>query len=211
MGIGRQSFAVGAEIGVMADGTLVAVASNVRPTINTKRTIAIDADMSLGGMEWSSNSLVDRNEAMAGMVLTSSLDASGTVIPIGAAHALIANTVDVLQSNQYADRKSSIFIAYLITSITRCHVAHVTSGAKELSGKCIECLLFRYWCKSMAGVMSMFQANVARNAKIVIFAHQAGYEVGFLKRYATVSTIPQEDTRLGKGSPLTQLLQVRHI
>jgi hypothetical protein len=66
--IGRASLATGAEVGVMADGTLIAVSNNVRRLVTTERSITIDA-MVTSLAESSSTDLtdwfIDRDKAMS--------------------------------------------------------------------------------------------------------------------------------------------------
>lgn len=92
----RQSLAVGAEIGVVADSTLVAVTDDIRPLVLAKRTIAEDGVVSLGAHWWIRNCLVDRNKAVSWVDVASTLHTSGAIIPVRAVHALVTYPINVL-------------------------------------------------------------------------------------------------------------------
>lgn len=95
----RQSFAVGAEIGIVADGTLVSNPRNIRSVLLSfaKRTIAVYADMSLSALGHLRNRLVKWYKAMSRMAVTSILEATRAVVPVRAVHTLVTYAMDVLR------------------------------------------------------------------------------------------------------------------
>lgn len=96
---GGVGLAVGAEVDVVADGALVANATDVRALANrAKRPVAADADMrGLGSYAAEvTQRLVDGYEAMVGVHEARVRDAGTAVIPVRAVQALVANTCDVL-------------------------------------------------------------------------------------------------------------------
>ncbi len=94
----RQRFAAGAEVGIVADRTLVPNPRNVRSILLSfaERTIAVNADVSLGALRHLRNRFVERYKAMSWMAVTSILEASRAVVPVRAVHALVTYTMDVL-------------------------------------------------------------------------------------------------------------------
>ena len=91
-----KSLAIGAEISVMADGTLEAISSNVRFLVLAERTIAEDSDVVLVTTSFCRDWLVKRHEAVAWVVFVRFLDAGSAIIPVRAIHALMTHAVDVL-------------------------------------------------------------------------------------------------------------------
>ena len=96
MVVRRKSFAVGAEISVMADSTLVAIANDVGILICAEWAIAMDAIVTLGSCWRVGYGFVKWDEAVIGVVTSSILDAARAVIPIWAIQALVANSNDIL-------------------------------------------------------------------------------------------------------------------
>lgn len=98
----RTGFAVGAKIGVIADGALVANSTDVgRICLGTcaKRAIAANTDMNCADWARADNHelIVDGHEAMVGMSEVGVKNAACTVIPIRAFQTLVTHTSDVLQ------------------------------------------------------------------------------------------------------------------
>ena len=117
----RQSFAVLAEVGVVADNTLVSHTLNVRLVRHAfaKRTIAIDAVVGDGRGRTTLELLIDGGEAVTRMSVTSVLVAFAAIVKIRAVEALVAHTVD-----------------HLVTTITDGSVSEVAaSGQKGLLSK----------------------------------------------------------------------------
>lgn len=92
----RESLAVGAEISVVADCALVAIANNIRILVHAKRSIAMYAIMALDARGWIGYGFVQWDEAMTKVVTSSILDTARAVIPIRAIQALVADTNHVL-------------------------------------------------------------------------------------------------------------------
>jgi hypothetical protein len=101
--IGGASFAVGAKVSVMADGTLVADASDVALTrarsaewsiaadsdVHRPRVRATDADFLAG--------LVDGHKSVSWVDNLGIGDAGIAVVPVRAIKALVANAINVLE------------------------------------------------------------------------------------------------------------------
>jgi len=96
MPVGRDGFAVGAEVSVVTNCAFVADALNVRLAllVFTERTIAVDSVMTYnrgtGLWQW----LVDGNEAMLWVDELRTLDTRGAKVPVWAIEALMANAID---------------------------------------------------------------------------------------------------------------------
>lgn len=93
-----MSLAVGAEVGVMANGTLVANAMNIAlvACAIAQWTIAIDATMTGLSLGWSGYWLVNFDEAMT-MGATAFSNAVAAEVEVGAVETLVTNTVDGLR------------------------------------------------------------------------------------------------------------------
>lgn len=89
---------VGAEIGVVADGTLVAHARNVGAprVVAAEMTIAQNTKVDIRALGRMANRLINRHQSMSSVVLRSLLDAVGAVVKVGAVKALVANADDIL-------------------------------------------------------------------------------------------------------------------
>lgn len=167
--VGWTGLAIGAEICVMADSTLVAIASNVccNTTSNsTERAIAVDTMMSdlavrnalvCGNIR---ERLIDGDESMARVDEAGVYDTSGAVIPVGTVEALVTNTIDVL-----------------VTTITDSIMACITSGFEKSACKCIEWGVFDGGDKRMLRVMAMLKCNMTWDAKIEILTSCAGDKI----------------------------------
>jgi hypothetical protein len=96
--VGRQSLAVGTEIDVVTDGTLVANTRDVAlgGLVLAEGSIAEDAivDRVLVGLL--TDGFIDRGKSVARMVLGSIHDAVRAVVPVGARQALVAGANDAL-------------------------------------------------------------------------------------------------------------------
>src|SRR5882757_7866018 len=89
MSVVRQSFTVGAEVGVMADSTLKTITSDIALVRRAERSIAIDT--TVGWLE-SANGLdrdVKRRKAVTGMLHFSGTNTSRAVVKVGAGQALV--------------------------------------------------------------------------------------------------------------------------
>jgi hypothetical protein len=83
-------------------------------------------------------------------------------VPIGALQALVANAIDVL-----------------ITSIADSVMTNITAWSKKSLGYHIKLGIFNCWRKGMLGMMAMIHADMARNAKIKVWASSASNEILF--------------------------------
>lgn len=103
MTVGRMSLAVRTEIGVVTNGALVAVTSNPISghLVLTKGAVAVDTLMEHSILGRSANGFIDRYKSVSGMAVAGTLDTSTTVIPVGAVHTFVADSVDVLQTISY--------------------------------------------------------------------------------------------------------------
>jgi hypothetical protein len=95
----RKSFTVGTEIGVIADGTLVARTRDVALgwLVLAQGAIAEDAVVDLVDTRGFSEGIVNGHEPMVGVILRSGRDAVLAVIPIRACHALVADADNALE------------------------------------------------------------------------------------------------------------------
>ena len=94
MAIDWNSFAVGAEISVIANGTLVAVASDIglASTNGTKRTIAVDAAMDERSSRHIRKSFIERRESMARVDLLGFDNACRAKVPIRTVETLVTDS-----------------------------------------------------------------------------------------------------------------------
>lgn len=106
--VGRNTFTSSAEIGVGANGALVSIAIDPRATrlIGTQRPIAVNTEVSYRGFVSQSRArhgkrIIDGNKAMSMVIKWCRSNTVGTIIPIRASHALVPNTIDLLNPNQY--------------------------------------------------------------------------------------------------------------
>lgn len=94
---------IGAEVGVVADGALVAVAYDVRRLAATERTITENSVVSdpVGAMDaLLGNWLIDRDKAMSWVNEVGIDDASGAEVPVRTVQTLVTDTMDVLETSQ---------------------------------------------------------------------------------------------------------------
>ncbi len=91
-------FAIGTEVCVVADSTLIASALDIVLLALAEWSVAIDADVASLAVAWSSDWIVKRRKAMAWMDQARILDALGAVVPVWAVKTLVANTKDGLYS-----------------------------------------------------------------------------------------------------------------
>ena len=92
----RESLAIGAEISVVANSTLVTITNDVGILVCAEWAITMDSVVALGSCRWIGYGFVERDEAVIRVVTSSILDAAGAVIPIWAVQALVANSKDIL-------------------------------------------------------------------------------------------------------------------
>ena len=96
--VARVSLAILAEVGVMANSALVANALNIRQVllVGAERPIAIDAVVAVTSVERLGQGFVNWNKAVAGVDELGVLDAVGTIVPVGAVQAFMADAIDEL-------------------------------------------------------------------------------------------------------------------
>ena len=101
MCIQRNGFAAGAEVGIVADGTLVTISMNVMLRLAlAERTVAVDTLMNLAGWLTQGDAIIDRSKAMTRVDKGSTLGAGGAIVPVGACQTLVANTNNGLHNCQ---------------------------------------------------------------------------------------------------------------
>ena len=95
----RHSFAIGTEVSVRTDSTLVACASNILVVgfTGAQRAITVDAKVDLLTQVRVSDFFIKSGKTMAGMDLRCAEHASRAVVPVRAAQALVTDTIDALQ------------------------------------------------------------------------------------------------------------------
>jgi hypothetical protein len=95
---GWNSFAIGTEVGIVTDGTLVACTSNVllMGFTGAERAITVDAKVDLLESAEVGDLFVKGCKPMPGVNLRCAENASRAVIPIGAAQTLVTDAKDVL-------------------------------------------------------------------------------------------------------------------
>lgn len=157
--IGWTSFATGAEVGIMAYGTLISVSNNIRGLVAAERPIAVDAIVaslaklsSTGIADW----FVNGDKAMAGVDEAGIDNAGRAIVPVGAVEALVTDTKDVL-----------------VTTITDGMVARVAAWLEKSLGKRIQGHIFNSRSKGMLWVVAMLKTHVTRNAEIKIITGSA--------------------------------------
>ena len=93
-----KSLAVGTEIDVVTNGTLVADATDValRRLIFAKRSVTEDAIVNLIIARLFADRFVYGNESVARMILGGTCDAVGTIVPVRARKTLVAGANDAL-------------------------------------------------------------------------------------------------------------------
>ena len=96
MRVCRKCLAIGTKIGIVTDGTLVTITTDVISFILAKRSITSNVMMCYKPTGWASNMFVDWNKTMARVNVTSTLNAGSAVIPIRAVQALVTNPMNVL-------------------------------------------------------------------------------------------------------------------
>lgn len=92
-----QSFAICAEVGIMADSAFVSITHNAEWTfVDAQRTIAVDAIVALRVQPSDLYRLTKWDEAMTWMYLASRLDANGAVVPVRTVEAFMTYAIYIL-------------------------------------------------------------------------------------------------------------------
>ena len=173
--IGWTSFATGAEVGIMAYSTLIAVSNNIRGLVAAERSVAVDAIVaslaklsSTGIADW----FVNGDKAMAGVDEAGIDNACRAIVPVGTVEALVTDTKDVLLALVWHSQRDQAF-AYLVTTITDGVVARVAAWLEKSLGKRIQGHIFNSRSKGMLWVVAMLKTHVTRNAEIKIITGSA--------------------------------------
>jgi hypothetical protein len=153
-------FAVGAEVGVVADSALVTHSLNVVVLALAEGTVTINANVTRWIAARSGNGLIESCKSMLGMYELGVLDAFGAVVPVWAGKALVANPED-----------------WLVTTITEGSVLNVASWSTEELGQRAKSVLSNS-LEGMCWVVTMLIGLVACNAEIEIIAINASHELG---------------------------------
>lgn len=159
--IGGITLAAGAEIGIVADGTFEAIASDVAltPIIVAKRSIAIDAVVTRFAMKDTSEtgkvtqSLINRHKSMLRMNGICVWETCRTEIPIRAVQALVADSIDVL-----------------VTSVTNGVVAHISARRQQRLGDRREMSAINGGHEWVSRIMAVKIIHMAGHAHVVIGA-----------------------------------------
>jgi len=158
-------FARLAEIGIVADSTLVPIANNVGNVLaggRAQRTIAANANMGRpagGAVVKASHKLerlIDWNEPVTNMRDRGVLHALVAVVPVGAVQALVTNASDGV-----------------LTSIADGVVHLATASIETGSNLGIEASSFNSWSEGMLGVMSVTVLGEAGSAKVKVVTGSA--------------------------------------
>jgi hypothetical protein len=91
-----QRFTIGAEIGVMADCTFVAIADDITLGIGAQRSVTIDTTMELLRSTNVGKASIDRCKAVTWMGLASDKNTRRAVVKVGARQALVSNAREAL-------------------------------------------------------------------------------------------------------------------
>lgn len=177
--VSRQSLTVGTEVCIMTHSALISIThdAGLVAFASAQRSIAVYTKVALQALEAIWDRLKKWDKAMPRMLVASRLDAGGAVIPVRTVHAFMAHAVDGLCHKLGICLKVGCDIIYLITSVAEGKVTHIAARSAEIGCHCIESCLFRGWLKSVAGVMPMFQTDMARDTEIVVLADGAGDKV----------------------------------
>ena len=179
--------AVGAEVLVVADGTLIAGALNVLGLVLAEWTVAEDADVTSLAVSWGRDWFVEGREAMTWVNEGGVLDALRAVVPVWAVQALVTGTEDWLSNISNVPSQANQQ-THLVASIAQSIVLGVAArGAQELGKR-------RKWfltngLELVSWVMTMVVSLMAWDAKIVIWAIKASHEFSLFVLCCQVSLV----------------------
>ncbi len=173
--VGRASFAVGAEVGVIAHGALVTVTHDVGDegalgSRGAQRTVAADAvvdgsadvaGLHVGGIL---QVLVDGHEAVVGVDESRIGDAVGAVVPVRAVQALVADANDSV-----------------IAAIADGAVLFGTSGSQPPGDGDVDLRAFHNGGETVLGVVAVLVLGEAVLAEVKVLASGAVHELDFGK------------------------------
>lgn len=161
-----MGLAVGTEVGVMAHGTLVSSAFDIRYAVLVlaERTVTVDTIVAVAAAHRLRKGLVNGNESVSGVDELGALDALGAEVPVGAVQALVAHAVDELLAT-IADSGVADVSASIAKEVSKSRHRGVLSGSLE----------------DMTGVVAMLVVDVALHAKIVVVACGAGNELALVE------------------------------
>jgi hypothetical protein len=96
--VARDGLAVGAEVRIVANRTLVAHTLDIRLIllVFAKRTVTVDAVVARASRDRLGQRLIDWHKTVARVNVLHAQDTLRAVIPVGAVQALVANTIDEL-------------------------------------------------------------------------------------------------------------------
>lgn len=94
--VGRQRLALGAEVSIVADSTLVAISMNVAAVVSAQRAVAVDVVVNGRTLTEEWDRLVQWDKSMAWVTCSGTFDACRTEIPVRTIQALVTCAIDVL-------------------------------------------------------------------------------------------------------------------
>jgi hypothetical protein len=159
MPVAWVGFAVLAKVGIVAYSALVADALDIWYVllVFAKRTVTVDAIVTVAAIQRFSQGLIDGYKAMAGVNMVSTLDTVWAIVPVWAVQALMADTIDEL-----------------VAAVTNSWVADVSSRVAEEISQSRKSSVGGSSCEGVARMVAVLVADVAVHAQIVIFARKAG-------------------------------------
>jgi hypothetical protein len=161
-----QCLAVGTEIDIVTDGTLVADTGNIAlgGLVLAKRSITEDTEVSGVLVRVLADSLVDRNKSMARVVLGSIDDAVRAVIPIGTGQTLVAGTNNTL-----------------LTAVTDGGVLELTAGKAAGHDQVLQAeVAVRAKGESVGRVVTMLISQKAAETQVIVLAVIAADQVAVI-------------------------------
>jgi len=155
MPVSRDSFAISAEVGVIAHSTLVANAFDVRHVllVFAQRPITIDTIVPHSRGVGLGKRLVDRYKPMARMNELGALDALRAEVPVRTVEALVAHTIDEL-----------------LTSIAHGAMAHVPAGVAKNARQWTKRRLTSRTFEDVTRMMAVPISEMAVHAQVVVLA-----------------------------------------
>lgn len=96
-----QSLAIGAKVGIMANGTLVSITNDIRSFSLAKGSITVNANVVMITSGSHGNRLIDGHKPVAWVGRMSVLDACRAVVKVWAIHALVSNAINVLPRSAF--------------------------------------------------------------------------------------------------------------
>ena len=160
MAVTWDGLTVAAEVGVMANGTLVPDTRNVLTLVLAKRSVAVDANVASESHVWLRDGVVDGGKTVSWMNMSSGLDTVGAKVPIGAVETLVTDSADCL-----------------VASIANRSMTNITAWGAEKLGRRSHQGIGSRGLECVAWMVSVVVVLVAGHAQIVIVAVVASDEV----------------------------------